>query len=241
MQETVQETGFQARDFCNWLTELVKDQVPVSCQAGLPTEAQWEYACRLMKTSDGQPYCVETEYYTGDGEAALRAAGWFGEEFSGGSTHPVGRLRPTDFGLHDLHGNVWEWCNDVWNEDAYKTRADGVADPRVFASDIGESEDNAYRVFRGGCWSGSAWNCRAAFRGRGWPGIRDWFVGFRVCLFSGPVPSQSSQQTGASSEPLSVDEARRQAAAESEDMGGDDAEVDLSRALLPKRSDGTKF
>ncbi|MCA9047969.1 MAG: formylglycine-generating enzyme family protein [Planctomycetaceae bacterium] len=232
---------FQSRDFCQWLNERCGTAIPPEYVAGLPTEAQWEYACRLMKR-DGKPVAVDTEYYTGDGEAGLAQAGWFDEKWDEGSTHPVGSTekRPTDFGLHELHGNVWEWCRDAWSEDAYKLRVDGIADPMVSAVDVDKSENDAVRVFRGGSWFNSAGNCRAACRSWGGPGIRGRIRGFRVCLFFGPaVPSQTG--SAAESEPATGDGARRYAAAESEEAGGDVAELDLSSEIFPERSDGTKF
>ncbi len=113
---------FLSRDFCLWLNERCGTSIPRAYIAGLPSEAQWEYSCRLMKR-DGKPVAVDTEYYAGDGEAALSQAGWFGEEWGKGSTHPVGSTekRPTDFGLCDMHGNVREWCRDAWSADAYKS------------------------------------------------------------------------------------------------------------------------
>ncbi len=155
-------------------------------------------------------------------------------------THDVGGKAPNGIGLHDMHGNVWEWCRDAWSEDAYKLRIDGVADPLVSASDVGESENDAVRVFRGGSWGNSARYCRAASRLRWRARLPRWLQGFRVCLFFGPVPSQQTG-TGVTSEPVPVDVARRQAAAESEDSGGEVTEVDLASERLPKRSDGTKF
>lgn len=232
----------QSRDFCQWLNERFRTAIPLDYVAGLPSEAQWEYACRLMKR-DGKPVAVDTEYYTGDGETALSLAGWFGEEWNGGSTHPVGSTekRSTDFGLYDMHRNVDEWCRDAWSEDAYKLRIDGIADPLVTAADVGQSENDAYRVVRGGSWSGSARYCRAAFRLWGRPDDRDRILGFRVCLFFGPAVPSHQTGTVVTSEPVSGDEARRQAAAKSEDSGGEVTEVDLSNASLPTRSDGTKF
>ena len=203
----------------------------------LPTEAEWEYACRLVQTSP-YPVCSDTEYNSGDGEAAMSAAGWY-DENSDDQTHDVGGKAPNGIGLYDMHGNVAEWCRDAWSEDAYKFRIDGIADPMVTAFDVGESEKDAHRVVRGGSWIDSARFCRAAYRDRFGPDDRDGNRGFRVCLFFDPVPSQTG--SAAESEPATGDVARRQAAAKSEEAGEDVAELDLSNASLPKRSDGTKF
>ena len=172
----------EANEFCQWLNDKFRDQFPANYSAGLPTEAQWEYACRAG---------TDTEYYVGDGDAALTTAGWY-DGNSNRETQPVGRLKENAFGLFDMHGNVWEWCADAWDEAAYKKRVNGVCDPLVVG------HDNAYRVLRGGSWNVSPGVCRAAYRGGWWPDNRDWIQGFRVCLFLGPSPSQTGQAEQAS-------------------------------------------
>ena len=112
-------TWDDAMMFCAWLNETRRAALPEGYVATLPTEAEWEYACRAG---------TDTEYSTGDGAAALDAAGWF-DGNSDGTTRPMGKKAPNLFGLHDTHGNVWEWCWDVWDADAYKARVDGVTDP----------------------------------------------------------------------------------------------------------------
>lgn len=220
----------QASAFCIWLNETHSESFPAGYHAGLPTEAQWEYACRAGS---------DTDYHTGDGKTALAVAGWYAGNAES-ETHPVGTRAANAFGLYDMHGNVWEWCLDAWDADAYKQRISGICDPMVTASDVRTTEENADRVIRGGSWFNSAGFCRASYR-FGWrPVFRDWNRGFRVCLFFGPVPIQTAG-TAEKSEPESGDAARRQAAAESQDTGGDASEVDLSAAKLPKRSAGTKF
>src|SRR5208283_3530718 len=98
-----------ATAFCEWLTEwkgLPKEIATVR----LPTEAEWEYACRAG---------ADTDYYNGDGEAALAEVAWY-DGNSGNYTHPVDeRSESHPFGLHGMHGNVWEWCQDVFDPNAY--------------------------------------------------------------------------------------------------------------------------
>ena len=127
----------------------------------LPTEAQWEYAARAGNT--------------GDDDGNLGAKAWFGDN-SDSKTHPVGQKQANAWGLHDMQGNVWEWCAD-WNAD-YSTSA--ATDPTGPAS-------GSYRVFRGGSWSGSANYCRVASRSYNIsPSSTSYYFGFRVARSSVP-------------------------------------------------------
>ena len=139
----------------------------------LPTEAQWEYACRAG---------TKGKYYTGDTEADLDRAGWY-EKNSGEKLHPVGEKEVNSFGLYDMHGNVWEWCLDSCDLDGEKgllitdTYKDGVVDPL--------NTKGSGRVLRGGSWVVSAGGCRAAYR-RGFdPSSRSAYIGFRLVLLPG--------------------------------------------------------
>ena len=130
----------------------------------LPTEAEWEYAARAGSTGR----------YCGYDEELLGRYAWYGEN-SGNQTHPVGKLKPNEFGLFDMHGNVWEWCAD-WYSDSYYAeckRQGLVIDPQGPAT-------GSYRVFRGGGWYSSAVFCRSACRGWYAPGLRYGGVGFRL-------------------------------------------------------------
>lgn len=181
----------EATEYCSCLTVNCGNQLPTGYEAGLPTEAQWEYACRAG---------TDTEYHTGDGEAALAATGWY-DGNSKLQTQPVGQLSANDHGLYDMHGNVWEWCADAWDEHAYQKRVNGVCDPFI------DGGNNAGRVFRGGGWNYSPWNFRSACRDWGRPVIRIGNQGFRVCLFLGPCPDKSERAEQASAGLATRDEA----------------------------------
>jgi formylglycine-generating enzyme required for sulfatase activity len=127
----------------------------------LPTEAQWEYACRAG---------TETYWHSGDSEAGVEQYGWVGTN-SRGAPHPVGLLKPNAFGLYDMHGNLWEWCADWFALDTYAKSSQG--DP------TGPSA-GAERVLRGGSWITLTRRCRTAHRGHYSLGYRISYLGFRV-------------------------------------------------------------
>jgi formylglycine-generating enzyme required for sulfatase activity len=132
----------------------------------LPTEAEWEYACGAGTTTD---------YYNGNGAERLDEVGWF-DQNSNSETHPVGQKKPNAWGLHDMHGNVWEWCQDLYDGKTYTTRGSGAtANPVNFS--LGVS-----RVLRGGSWTYVAEYCRSASRSWDAPVARDYGTGFRVCF-----------------------------------------------------------
>ena len=184
---------YLAVTFCAWVTRVMADELPDDGKlACLPTEAEWEYACRAG---------TDTEYHTGDGAAALHEAGWFDESWESGSTHPVRLKAPNGFQLFDMHGNVWEWCHDVYEAAAYRNRGDDDRDPgwKQRVRDCGEQQtpsgdDNQDRVLRGGSWFSRARRCRSACRVKDRPGDRDWGIGFRVCLVRGPVGQGGAEQ-----------------------------------------------
>jgi len=125
----------------------------------LPTEAEWEYACRAGTT---------TRFWSGDTEADLDRAGWY-KGNTGGKLHPVGEKEPNPFGLYDMHGNVWEWCTD-WFGKYGKGRE---VDPQG-------PDEGGRRVLRGGSWIDRAWFCRSASRDWSHPGSRSGIFGFRL-------------------------------------------------------------
>ena len=128
----------------------------------LPTESEWEYACRAGTT---------TRFSSGSSDSDLDRVGWYSGN-SGDKTHPVGQKQPNAWGLYDMHGNVWEWCEDVWHEDYNGAPTDGSAWTK--------GGNQGRRVLRGGSWYGSPKYCRSAFRGRyGAVGSND-VVGFRL-------------------------------------------------------------
>ena len=149
-----------AVEFCRKLSELSAEKAAGNVYR-LPTEAQWEYACRAGTT---------TQFSFGDDESDLGDYAWYREN-SASKAHPVGGKQPNAWGLYDMHGNVWEWCQD-WYDD-YPSGA--VTDPTGPAS-------GSYRVYRGGSWRRTAGSCRSASRGRHFPSSRYFISGFRVSL-----------------------------------------------------------
>ncbi len=138
-------------------------QIPAWKASGyrLPTEAEWEYACRAG---------TATRYSFGDDKASLGEFAWFSDNSDSG-THEVGQKRANGFGLHDMYGNVWEWCWDWSAVDYYKESP--LDDPR------GPSQA-ASRVIRGGGWINLPYHCRSAVRGGYAPDDRHYYLGFRL-------------------------------------------------------------
>ncbi len=128
----------------------------------LPSEAEWEYACRAGK---------DTRYCNGNSVKDLERAGWY-DDNSDGHPHPVGEKEPNGFGLYDVHGNVWEWVEDHWHGTYDSAPVDGKP-----WCDRDEGDD---RVVRGGSWLSGARDCRSAIRFSYRPGFRDNNVGFRL-------------------------------------------------------------
>jgi formylglycine-generating enzyme required for sulfatase activity len=154
-----------AVSFCKRLSEL-PDEKTAGRVYRLPTEAEWEYACRAES---------ETAFHFGGSSKLSDDFAWFGN--SNKQTHPVGQKKPNAWGLYDMHGNVFEWCGDWFNE--Y---------PKGAVSDPTGPKEGVLRVFRGGSWEFGAASGRSATRfftapfGRG-----DW-IGFRVALSSSHIP-----------------------------------------------------
>jgi len=134
----------------------------------LPTEAQWEYACRAGTT---------TQYNFGEDESTSEEYAWFkGNTLDIGEAYaqPVGLLKPNAFGLYDMHGNVWEWCRDYYDPQYYRKLGEPAIDPE-------NSRPAPCRVLRGGCWYYAPQYGRSSYRGGSTPGTRrNCRIGFRV-------------------------------------------------------------
>ena len=130
----------------------------------LPTEAEWEYACRAG---------TKTRYFFGDEAKKLKHYAWAGEN-SGGRPRPVGRKLPNPWGLYDVYGNVWEWCNDFYKVDYYdESPEENPKGP--------ETGDN--KVLRGGCWRSTLDECRSSYRYNEAPGYTDICFGYDIYGF----------------------------------------------------------
>jgi formylglycine-generating enzyme required for sulfatase activity len=160
--------------FCNKRSELeglkpCYDEKKWTCDFSangyrLPTEAEWEYACRAGTTTD---------YFCGANPAALKDYAWF-DKNAGGKPKPVGQKKPNPWGLYDMAGNVWQWCNDFYKVDYYKESP--KQDPRGPA--------NAQnKVVRGGAWRFPADNCRSGYRYNESPGYADVCFGYDIYGF----------------------------------------------------------
>jgi sulfatase modifying factor 1 len=135
----------------------------------LPTEAEWEYACRAGTTTPfhfGDTISTDQANYNGNYIYGNGKKGVYRKR-----TNPVGSFPANAWGLQDMHGNVWEWCQD-WFGDYPQN---DVVDPQ--GADVGQ-----HRVLRGGSWSSSPGNCRSAFRDGVEPGFRSGYCGLRVCF-----------------------------------------------------------
>ena len=170
----------EAMMFCDELNALTEGNRPAGYKFSLPTEAQWEYACRAGTTTglnNGR------DLRQPDGEdIALNKVGWYGEN-SGAETHPVGQKQPNAWGIYDMHGNVWEWCLDwcdIYSGDAVDPA--GPSSPSIIDTLFHVRGLWRYRVFRGGSWNSFAKYCRSASRCSSSPGSRLSLLGFRVAL-----------------------------------------------------------
>jgi formylglycine-generating enzyme required for sulfatase activity len=184
-------TWDDAVEFCKRLSEMSEEKAAGHVYR-LPTEAEWEYACRAGTTS---------AYSLGDSNDSLDQAGWYGDNAgsepidssklfvesegklkkyvdeliaNGNTPHPVGRKKPNAWGLYDMHGNLWEWCSD-WHGD-YPSR--DVTDPK--GPSLGKD-----RVHRGGCYLVEGIKCRSAARNWDPPGDTYYYLGFRVVMEAG--------------------------------------------------------
>jgi formylglycine-generating enzyme required for sulfatase activity len=187
---------FDAIEYCGRLAKLTK--FPYA----LPSEAQWEYACHanteapLVKGGQGGSY---PPFHYGETLTAKLAnydsQQTYADEAKTASpkqTTPVGNYPPNAFGLQDMHGNVWEWCIDLWDAEeraisgsdrfALDNNPTNLLDKNITMQLL---SDKNTRVLRGGSWNLNPWNCRSARRSRLFPGNRlNYVIGFRVvCRF----------------------------------------------------------
>jgi formylglycine-generating enzyme required for sulfatase activity len=156
--------------FCDWLNKMEPERA-----YQLPSEAEWEYACRGGPTSSSKPFhfkqpttALSSTQANFDGNYPYggAATGPYRE-----ATTPVGSFEPNTLGVYDLHGNVWEWCRD-WHDENYY--------PSSPTHDPPGPSQGSRRAYRGGSWVHHGLGSRAAYRSRGGPSLRNNYLGFRI-------------------------------------------------------------
>ncbi len=174
----VNVTWNDAQKFCQWLSG--KEGKIYS----LPTEAQWEYACRAGTAAawfnGDDPEGLALVGNVMDATAKAKLTNYSSYTYISARdgyvfTSPVGKFRANNFGLYDMHGNVWEWCQDWYGAKYYDQLAGPVSDDPQ-----GDNSEQKYRVLRGGSWFNDAWNTRSADRNGNSPVVRYSNDGFRV-------------------------------------------------------------
>jgi eukaryotic-like serine/threonine-protein kinase len=165
---------FDAMGYCYTLTQVERKagRLPANLEYRLPTEAEWEYACRAGTTN---------LFSFGNSAAEADRFAWTAEN-SGAATHPVGQKLPNPWGLHDMHGNIWEWCLD-WFAEYPAADTENPVGP----------EQGKFKVFRGGGWNNDVDFARSANRFVMAPARGIFFVGFRVALCQ-ILPASASRQ-----------------------------------------------
>lgn len=154
-----------AKKYCAWLSERS------GLAIRLPSESEWECACRAGS---------RREFCFGDDEKLLSQYAWY-DENSGGNAHEVGTRQASTWGLYDMHGNVWEWCEDTYHENHENAPRDGTA---WTEGGLEWEVGTPVRVMRGGGPDLPADCCRSAARGRNHPGESMWDLGFRLAFSS---------------------------------------------------------
>jgi len=154
-----------ARQFCKKLSEKTGKKI------SLPSEAQWEYACRAGSTV---LYCF------GDNEEQLKEYANYEDTpiYGKKSTSPIGIFKPNAWGLYDMHGNLWEWCEDIWHDNYEGAPVDGTA--WTYGEPLGRIE----HLYRGGSWGMYARGCHSSMRSRFASRCVAPYLGFRIVLKS---------------------------------------------------------
>ena len=157
-------------EFCNKLNQISQK---TGRKYRLPSEAEWEYACRAGTNTPfhfGKTITSDLANYDGSTVYAFEPEGKYRQE-----TTEVGSFPPNSFGLYDMHGNVWEWCQDDWHDNYTNAPNNGIA----WTSQSGNA-----KVLRGGSWNNVPVGCRSAYRGNFLRVSRSNIIGFRVVCFS---------------------------------------------------------